>query len=58
MCFDPQVSSVQVSPSEVLVECHKTGLVHSIKTEIQIKGAFVSKVQIEGAKASPGYKAV
>lgn len=39
-----QVSAVQVSPTEVVVECHKTGMIHSIKTDVNIKGVFVTKV--------------
>ena len=40
----PKTSAVQVSPSEVLVECHSTGLVHTVKTDIHINGVFVTKV--------------
>ena len=42
--FCLKTSAVQVSPSEVLVECHSTGLVHTIKTDIHISGIFVTKV--------------
>lgn len=38
-----QTSAVQISPSEVLVESHGTGLVHSVKTDIHISGVFVTK---------------
>ena len=40
----PQVSAVQVSPGEILVECHNTGLVQPIKSDIHIRGIFVTKV--------------
>ena len=39
----PQVSAVQVSPGEILVECHNTGLVQPIKSDIH-RGIFVTKV--------------
>ena len=39
-----QVSAVQVSPTEMVVECHKTGIIHSIKSDVNIKGVFVTKV--------------
>ena len=48
LCFVPcslQVSAVQVSPGEVLVECHSTGVVHSIKSDIHVKGIYVTKVK-------------
>ena len=41
-CF--QVSAVQVSPTEMVVECHKTGMIHSLRTDVNIKGTFVTKV--------------
>ena len=40
-----QVSAVQVSPGEVVVECHSTGVVHSIKSDIHVKGIYVTKVK-------------
>ena len=42
--FCRKTSAVQISPSEVLVESHGTGLVHSVKTDIHISGVFVTKV--------------
>ena len=36
------MSAVQVSPSELIVECHNTGLVLSVKTDLPIKGVFVT----------------
>jgi len=40
----PQVSAMQVSPSEVLVECHSTGVMLPINSDIHIRGIYVTKV--------------
>ena len=40
-----QVSAVQISPGEVQVECHSTGVVHSIKSDIHVRGIYVTKVK-------------
>lgn len=39
-----QVSAVQVSPSEVLVECHSPGVMLPINSDIHIRGIYVTKV--------------
>ena len=39
-----QVSAVQISPTEVLVEFHPSGVVQPIKTDLHIKGIFTTKV--------------
>ena len=45
-CNGCQVSAVQVSPTEMMVECHKTGMIHSLRTDVNIKGTFVTKVGV------------
>ena len=35
---------MQVSPSEVLVECHSTGVMLPINSDIHIRGIYVTKV--------------
>ena len=42
ICF--QVSVVQLSPGEVLVECHETKLRLTIKTDMHISGVYATKV--------------
>lgn len=37
------MSAVQVSPSELIVECHNTEMVFSVKSELPIKGVFVTR---------------
>ena len=44
--YGQEVSAVQVAPAQLLVECHNTGLLHSISTDIPIRGAWVTKVSI------------
>ena len=44
--YGGEVSAVQVAPSQLLVECHSSGLLHSINSDIQIQGTWVTKVHI------------
>jgi len=44
--FNQQVSAVQVSPSEVLVECHSTGVMLPINSDIHIRGIYVTKEHV------------
>lgn len=40
------MSVVQVSPSEVVVECHGTGLLHNIKPKMHVRGVAVSREEV------------
>jgi intraflagellar transport protein 140 len=44
--YGQEVSAVQVAPAQLLVECHNTGLLHSISTDIPIRGAWVTKEHV------------
>ena len=46
--LSPKVSAVQVAPAQLLVECHNSGLLHTINTDTHIRGTCVTKVQREG----------
>eukprot|EP00795_Rhopilema_esculentum_P000551 gene551-10237_t len=41
--FNQQVGAVQVSPSHLCVDFFATNFVHDLKTDIQIKGVYVTK---------------
>ena len=43
---DCQVSAVQISPAELLVECHGTGLVHTVKTDMNVRGVYVTQENV------------
>lgn len=42
--YGHDVSAVQVGSSQLLVECHSSGLLHSITTDVHIRGTWVTKV--------------
>lgn len=44
--FTIQVSSMQVAPTELLVECHNSSLLHTINTDVHIRGTYVTKVYV------------
>ena len=53
--YGQEVSAVQVAPSQLLVECHNSGILHSIDAEIQIRGTWVSKVGSYDCRAGLTY---
>ena len=44
MCKYFQVAAVQVSPSQLSVEMFPSGTVNDLKTDVHIKGVYVTKV--------------
>ena len=43
-----QLAAVQVSPSQLAIENFSTGYCQDLKTDIHIKGVFVTKVSSHG----------
>ena len=37
------MSAVQISPAELLVECYGTGLIHTVKMDMNVRGVYVTQ---------------